>query len=49
MPAEPSHICAQPLLDPMKTRITATAAAASACYSELPLVIRVQDKVFLKF
>jgi hypothetical protein len=36
MPAEPSHICAQPLLDPMKTRITATAAAASACYSELP-------------
>jgi hypothetical protein len=39
MPAEPSHICAQPLLDPMKTRITATAAAASACYSELPLVI----------
>ena len=28
MPAEPSHICAQPLLDPIKTWITATAAAA---------------------
>lgn len=36
MPPEPSHICAQTLLDPMKTWTTATAAAASACYSELP-------------
>jgi hypothetical protein len=36
MPAEPSHICAQPLLDPMKTGITANAAAASARYSVVP-------------
>jgi hypothetical protein len=36
MPAEPSQICVQPLLDPMKTVITVTAATAGACYLELP-------------
>jgi hypothetical protein len=36
VPAEPSHICAKLLLDPIKTVITVNAAAASACYSELP-------------